>query len=122
MANYLTDYYIKDYSIYDDYKDTSSGGVLTDNELSNNCTTTTFTNCSTAAQNNCKKCINTKLNENLQRMKQIETSLFKTSASNENYENKKMKYYNEYMIFFNMSVGVVGLIYYVYFFIKNKQQ
>lgn len=121
MANYLTDYYIKDYSIYDKYIEKD---IYIGDELTKKCITDAATNLDNCSGNteNCKKCINTKLKENIDNIKKIEKSLFKTSASNENYENKKIKYYNEYMNFFNMSVGVVGLIYYVYFFIKNKQQ
>jgi hypothetical protein len=61
------------------------------------------------------------LNENKNYTQQIQEYLSKASAGNENHENTKAKYYNQYMNLANMGVGTIGLIYYIYFFMKTKQ-
>lgn len=61
------------------------------------------------------------LNENKNYTQQIQEYLSKASAGNENHENTKAKYYNQYINLANMGVGTIGLIYYIYFFMKTKQ-
>jgi hypothetical protein len=68
-----------------------------------------------------KNCINYKIYENKIYTEQIRDYLSKASAGNENHENTKAKYYNQYMNLVNMGVGTIGLIYYIYFFMKTQQ-
>ena len=101
MADSPNDFFIKEYEKF--YKNIP--------ENTTECTTTTID----------ANCVYHELNKNKNKIDKIQKELSKASAGNENHENTKNKYYNQYMIFFNMGVGTIGLIYYIYFFMKNKQ-
>ncbi len=67
------------------------------------------------------RCVQDALITNKQNNDKLKEQISKNSALNENYESIKMKYYNEYIYFANMSVGIIGLSYYVYFLMKNNK-
>jgi hypothetical protein len=66
-------------------------------------------------------CVNEALYTNKQNNDKLKEQISKNSALNENYESIKVKYYNEYIYFANMSFGIIGLSYYVYFLMKNNK-
>jgi hypothetical protein len=101
MANYTIDYYTKNYSIYKTYIDDNSISCNNDNPS--------------------KDCINKELSINIESMDKLQSQLYGYSSSNENYENKNIILYNEYMTTLNMTIGIIGLVYYVYFFIKTNK-
>jgi hypothetical protein len=103
MADSSNDFFIKDYNKF--YQNIP-------NPPPSSCTDETSINAN---------CVYHVLNINKQKIDKIQNELSKASAGNENHENTKNKYYNQYMIFFNMGVGTIGLIYYIYFFMKNKK-
>jgi hypothetical protein len=67
------------------------------------------------------KCVEDALTKNKGYNDDLKKEISNNSALNENYESIKVKYYNEYIYFANMSVGIIGLSYYVYFLMKNNK-
>lgn len=102
MAYSPTDFFIKNYDTIYSYIDN--------------------TTCKAETSTASKDCIFYELTENKNYTNRIQKYLSNISAGNENNENTKVKYYNQYMNLVNMSIGTVALIYYMYYFLKNKQQ
>ena len=107
MADYPTNFFIKDFNTF--YKNIPTTPPPNDTDKYSSGVALTNPN------------LYYELNKNKEYTQQIQEYLSKASAGNENHENTKAKYYNQYMNLANMGVGTIGLIYYIYFFMKTKQ-